>query len=154
MKKIRGVSRHYRKIEKRISTQHFHFDEESWYNHWHIHLDWKGITVASGKHRRSHIKKYLEIIDAIDQQARGTGIDFQTWICIDPELGSSDAIYIHTKNPYSEYPIQPSNMEWSNQIPELLQGLISTNEYVIGRTRHNDEFCYYLYKIGVGRPLK
>jgi hypothetical protein len=153
MKKFRGVRRHYRKIEKQIFNQELHFDDESWYNHWHIHLDWKGITDNSVKHRRSHIKKYLKILERIDHQSGGTGIDFQSWICIDPGLGSCDAIYVQTKNPHSEYPIQISDIEWDIEMPELLKGLIN-NEYVIGRTKYKSFFYYYVYKTGIGRPLK
>lgn len=154
MKKFRGIRRHYLKIDKLISNQKFHFDDESWYNHWHIHLDWKGITDESVKHRRSHIKKYLKILEHIDHQSRGYGIIFQSWIYIDPGFGSCDAIYMQTKNPYSEYPTKILDIEWDIEIPELLKGLIITEEYVIGRTKYNNSFYYYLYKIGVGRPLK
>lgn len=92
-------------------------------------------------------------MERIDHQSRGTGIDFQSWISIDPGLGSCDAIYIQTKNPHSEYPIQISNIEWDINVPELLKGLINT-EYVIGRTKHKSSFYYYVYKTGTGRPLK
>lgn len=154
MKKFRGIRRHYRKIEKLIAEQNFRFDEEIWYNRWYIHLDWSGITDESVKHRRSHIKKYLEILERIDHQSSGTGVDFQSWICIDPGLGTCDAIYLQTENPYSEYPVQISEIEWDIAIPELLKGLIHREEYVIGRTKYKHLFYYYVYKIGVGRPLK
>ena len=154
MKKFRGIRRHYRKIGKLISDQVFHFDDESWYNHWHLHLDWKGVTDESVKHRRSHIKYYLKIFERIENQSRGKGIDFQTWICIDPGFGSVDAIYIQTNNPHSEYPIQISEIEWDIEIPELLKGLINKEEYVIGSTKHKKSFYYYIFKIGLGKPLR
>ncbi|MGG4141490.1 hypothetical protein ABEW34_00015 [Paenibacillus algorifonticola] len=154
MKKFRGIRRHYRKIEKLIFSHQFHFEDESWYNHWHMHLDWKGLTDESIGHRKSHFKYYLNILDRIEEQSSGSRIDFQTWISINPEFGSDDAIYIHTKNPYSEFPVQLLEIEWDIEVPELLKELINSNEYVIGRAKHETSYSYYIYKIGIGIPLK
>lgn len=154
MKKIRGIRRHYRKIEKLISDLDFHFNEESWYNHWHIHLDWKGITDESIKHRRSHIKKYLEILQKIADQTRGSSVDFQCWISIDPGLGECDAIYIQTNNPHSEFPIKATNIEWNIDVPELMKGIVNINEYEIGRSKYENSYYYYIQKTGIGIPLK
>jgi hypothetical protein len=154
MKKFRGIRRHYRKIEKLIANHEFHFDDSLWYNHWHIHLDWKGITDESVKHRRSHIKNYLKILQRVLDQSIGSGVEFQCWICIDPGLGQCDAIYIQTKNPHSEFPIRIKDIEWDIEVPELLKGLINPEDYIIGRSMYENSYYYFFYKIGTGIPLK
>ncbi|MCD1260240.1 hypothetical protein B5M42_015620 [Paenibacillus athensensis] len=156
MKKFRGIRRYYRSLDNRIAHQKFHFDQDgsSWYNHWHIHLDWEGITETSVKHRRSHFKKYIDLLKKVDEQSRNSNVDFQCWIFLDANSGSCDAIYLHTKNPHSEFPLRTTGIQWGVMPPALIQDVIDAAEYEVGCQKEGDFYQYYIYKREVGLPLK
>ncbi|GGH27607.1 hypothetical protein [Paenibacillus segetis] len=90
--------------------------------------------ILSNKYfRRSHIKWYIRFLDKIEILTKDTSRPFQTWIILDSGFGSADAIYFHTENPHSEFPIKFDDFNWSTQENELLKGLIDLNKYDLGR---------------------
>lgn len=154
MKKFRGLRRRYKKIQSRLDNLVVNLNEESWYNFYHIHLDWKGITDYSTKNRRSHIKWYLAFLDKIEDLTRGQNKPFQTWIILDSGLASADAIYFHTENPHGEFPIKFDDYEWDIQANELLKDIIDLDKYNLGRCLYKDEFyTYCIQKKGLGISL-
>lgn len=57
--------------------------------------------------------------------ARSYSHPYQTWIYINKEDGSQDAIYFHTQNPHnSQFPLRFSDIKWGIEIPEFLKDLI------------------------------
>ncbi|MDQ6597996.1 hypothetical protein E2K98_28675 [Bacillus salipaludis] len=61
MKKFRGKKRYFHKIWRKVNSFHLELDNESWFNFYHIHLDWDGLGKGSVKIRREHIKAYFAI---------------------------------------------------------------------------------------------
>ena len=81
--------------------------------------------------------------------------DFQTWVFIDEGAPPCDALFIHTKNPCTDFPIKYMDLNWNEKLPYWMNGLINSDEYNIGKgIREEDGSVYYIiYKQGVGIPL-
>ncbi|GJM70087.1 hypothetical protein HMSSN036_23030 [Paenibacillus macerans] len=155
MKKYRGLRRRYKLIQRRLDDLVLYLEDDSWYNFYHIHLDWKGITDYSAKNRRSHIKWYLHFLDKIEILTKDKNKPFQTWIILDSGFGSADAIYFHTENPHGEFPIKFNDFEWDTQENELLKGLIDLDKYDLGRCLYKDGYySYCIQKKGLGISLR
>ncbi len=82
-KKTRDLKKQYRYIERQLKEFELDLSDNSWYNLWHTHLDWNGITNVSLKHRKNHILYYIRILDKIEKLTSDNKRDFQTWILID-----------------------------------------------------------------------
>ncbi|KGK84818.1 hypothetical protein [Clostridium sp. HMP27] len=150
-KRTRDLKKHYRSIERQLRNFNIDLCEKSWYQMWHNHLDWEGITTTSNKHRRIHVLYYLKFLDKIEMQAKENKRNFQTWIYLSGDDGIYDAIYFHTRNPYSEFPIRFENIDWDVEIPPILKDLIDLSRFKIGKlSGEEDEHSYIIQKIGLG----
>lgn len=154
-KKTRDLKKHYRRVERVFRDFKFELSEDSWYNLWHIHLDWDGITNVSDKHRRTHIQYYLKIMEKIEILTKEILIDFQTWIYLDKNEGYCDAIYFNTNNPHRDFPFRIDNIELITEIPKILDGLLDLSEYNIRKVKNKDEkvYAYTIQKKGLGLGL-
>ncbi|AKG36180.1 hypothetical protein [Paenibacillus durus] len=134
MKKTRGLKKHYRRIRKNLINIPLHLDDkESWYNMWHVHVEGKGISNISLKHRRSHIKELLNFLDGVEDHSRNSKLPFQTWIHIDAESGTCDSLYIHTPNPHTEYPyIIATKITKEMKVDPMFAGIIDEKNYENG----------------------
>ncbi|MEQ8154379.1 MAG: hypothetical protein ABRQ25_05785 [Clostridiaceae bacterium] len=151
-KKTRDLKKHYRNIEKELRDFDIDLSEDSWYRMWHIHLDWDGVTSISNKHRKIHIAYYLKIFEKIDLQTKGNIRNFQTWIYIDGDDGTCDAIYFHTENPEGDFPFWLDNIEWNIEIPPMLLDLLDLSKFNVGKIRSAKEnvYSYIIQKKGLG----
>lgn len=151
-KKTRDLKRHYRDVESSVKDFNVDLSEEAWYRMWHTHLDWSGVTSISDKHRKIHILYYLKIFDKIKDLTESSERKFQTWIYLDGNDGSNDAVYFHTENPDGDFPYWLDKIEWEIESPKLLIGLLDLSEYRIGMLRGKSEnvHSYIIQRKGLG----
>lgn len=155
MKKFRGRNRYYKTMEKRINVFVPHHEADSWYNLWHWHLDNRGRSAISVKERRNHLRYYIQILEIISNSRMSKTKEFQSWIFIDQECPSCDALFIHTDNPHSEFPQKFLDINWQVTLPDWMNGLINTLEFTIGKGKsiEGNSACYIIYKKNLGLPL-
>ncbi|WP_240421193.1 hypothetical protein [Paenibacillus periandrae] len=81
---------------------------------------------------------------------------FQTWIFVDLEYPTCDALFLHTENPNTEFPNKPEKIEWVEEIPDLLKEIIDLNKYDFGRFVDEDgkERSYLIAMKELGTPLR
>lgn len=121
MKKFRGQSRYYKNLEKEVNIyRNYIKEDDEWYNMWHTHIDFRGYSNYSIKHHRKHILFLIELFQNILESAKHFNDLYQTWILINIEDGSQDAVYFHTQNPYIEFPVKFPEICWGIKIPELI----------------------------------
>jgi len=151
-KKTRDLKRHYRYIERELKEFELDLSDSSWYNLWHIHLDWDGITNVSHTHRRNHILYYIRILEKIEKLTSKNKRDFQTWILLDGYRGYNDAIYFHSSNPHTEFPIKFNEVDWNVDTPLIIKNLIDLSEFNIGKFKVEEQnsYSYIIQKKGLG----
>lgn len=149
MKRFRGQKRYYRNLAR--SAAEFSVDPE-WYHFDHTHVDWQGHGNISAKHRRSHFRAMLQMLENATRQLDSFGKPYQCFLMICPDAGD-DALYIHTPNPHSAFPFRLDDADWDVPAPFFLQGLVDTERFRVGSV-HNEygRFCY-IVPWGKGTPL-
>lgn len=101
--KFRGKRRYFRNLYKRVST--YKVPSSSWFNLWHYHVDWYGRSVISGRSKRQHEEALRILLSNIERQMKERDISSQVWMHIDPVDSTNNAVFIHTPNPHTSFPI-------------------------------------------------
>jgi len=145
VKKFRGKKRYFRNLWRKVYTLNLELNEESWFDFWHIHLDFYGVGNKSLKVRREHIKAHLLLYDKLLKELESYQKPYQSWICIHQEDTGSDAVYIHTPNPNDDYfPHFVDDIDWNCIIPRSFKYLIENNKYNVGYWKSELNEVYYI----------
>lgn len=145
MKKFRGKKRYFRNLWRKIDTCNLRLDTESWFDFWHIHLDFFGVGNHSLKFRREHIKAHIILYNKLLKELETFEKPYQSWICIHEEDTGSDAVYIHTPHPNDNYfPHKVNKINWNCSMPYTFKDLINPNKYNVGYYKSETEEIYFI----------
>ncbi|WP_339147156.1 MULTISPECIES: hypothetical protein [unclassified Sutcliffiella] len=147
MKKFRGKKRYFNNIWKQVNSVQLDLNNESWFDFYHIHLDWYGVGNESVKIRREHIKAYLALYERLLNQLKECEGPYQTWISLDGEDSGQDAVFVHTPNPNDDnFPHKIDKLNWSCDIPITFSDLIDKEKFNIGHydSSFGDGHCYVI----------
>jgi hypothetical protein len=118
-KKPRGNRRYYRALEREALT--FAPDVAGWFNLSHWHTDWRGRGNRSWRGRQAHLTalftRFERLLQALSQRPEPA----QCWLLIDANDSANDALYLHTPNPHSAYPVEVRDVDWDAPVPIRLQ---------------------------------
>ncbi len=134
MKKQRGQRRYYKKLSDLsfIDNLDFSGGDNSWFDLYHIHIDFTGLGNKSWKSRKQHLDSLFLIAEKIEAKLSNYSTAFQYWIEISENDSCEDSIYIHTKNPNgTEFPVSigfDNKLESKNK---NLSDYLSKKDYVI-----------------------
>ena len=133
MKKFRGKKRYFKNMWKMVYSDQLELDIESWFDFYHIHLDWYGVGNENIKIRREHIKAYLALYEKVLNQLTGFEEPYQSWISLDGKDSGQDALFVHTPNPNDyNFPLRIDKLNWSCDIPATFLDLIDKEKFNIG----------------------
>lgn len=155
MKKFRGIRRYFRQMWAQIAETDYDTSAESWYAFSHTHLDFWGYGKASGKLRREYVKGHLALLDKAIEQFEQSDRPYQAWAHFNETYPEYDAVFIHTSNPYDEFPFKADAAE-TNELPALYRDLIDVTKYRIYETKTDDERIERIVNVqvkGKGLPL-
>ncbi|MBU8785510.1 MULTISPECIES: hypothetical protein [Bacillus] len=145
MKKLRGKKRYFRNLWEEVNSYDLKLDHESWFDFWHIHLDFFGFGNNSKKIRREHIKAHVALYNRLLQQLEAFDMPYQTWICIHEKDSFSDAVYVHTPNPNDDYfPHQIEELEWNCKLPNAFKDLIDLDQFDVAYYKSKYEEVYFI----------
>ena len=154
MKKFRGKKRYFRKLWRKVDLFNLEIDDKTWFDFWHIHLDFYGVGNQSLKVRKEHIKAQVMLYDKLLKELESIQLPYQSWICIHEEDTGSDAVYIHTPNPNFDYfPHLPPGLNWSCELPTSFRELIDQDKYNVGFYKSEYEETYFIQSKTHGIPL-
>jgi hypothetical protein len=164
MKKLtRDLKKHYRDVKRKVREFEINLSDDSWYNVAHWHLDMPGFSDINTKHRKNHFMYYKKLLDTIEIQTRGSSRNFQTYIFIDGEWGGYDAIFFHTKNPHSDFPMVFENIQFDIVIPAFINEIFDDTMYRVGKidvdyidedtNEHKSKTDYIIQKNGLGHII-
>ncbi len=156
LKKFRGKRRYFRDLARKIAleTCELNFDQDAWFDLWHNHLDLSGLGNHSLKIRRKHIEAHIAFYKNILERLEYYEKPYQSWVHIDDEDASTDAVFIHTSNPNEEnFPLKVENLHWNCTIPTVFQDLINTKEFIVGHYKNRSEGGYIIQSKTKGQRL-
>ena len=133
----------YLQKEQQLIAHQLDFSSDSWFDFWHVHLDFDGRGNDSRKIRAAHVRALLHLMDELDTALKTWGQPYQTWIELSRLDAASDAVFVQTNNPNDgNFPYTvPSLAESVGPLPDYLQS-IDLKDYQIRsyEQRDYDEF--------------
>lgn len=159
-KKRRGRRRRLRRALLEAESFKIGPTSESWWNLWHRHFDSWGHRCW--RYRLESIKgltlMFCTIAKAMDEFHK----PFQLWIKLSGRDPYEDAVYLHTPNPHSEFPVRITADWTDSRLLPLFQKMLANYELRIGHSRGFDEWadpprttsCFYIYSPQIGVPLQ
>lgn len=136
MKKFRGKQRYFRNLEKETHIKNYDldFDENSWFDFWHTHLDYYRYGNYSIKIRKQHLKGLFNLFHELKGVLKKIGKTYQMWIEISSNDASMDTLFIHSPNPNEDnfpYKKLTNLVDVRSEIPSYLTEIIDVENYKI-----------------------
>jgi hypothetical protein len=149
--KVRGLKNKAKRILKEAECYEVDIQPDSSFDYDHIHLDWDGIGDLGAQIRlqtiKAHLrvfKKYVDALSVIDKP-------YQLFMTCFIDDSGQDAVYIHSENPDSSFPIVFDDAEWNIPVFEsFLNSICPELNFISGR---NDD-CIIVFAENIGEPLK
>lgn len=145
MKKFRGKKRYFRNLWNEVHSCDLKLDNQSWFDFWHIHLDFFGIGENRLKIRREHIKAHIALYNNILKQLEGFERPYQSWICIHENDPMTDAVYVHTPNPNDDYfPHKNEELVWDCELPNTFKDIIDLDALDVAYYKSSYDEVYFI----------
>ena len=116
-----------------------------WCNWWHEHLDWQGRCRASRFERQRLIRLVLLVLNRAQRELAAQPVPFQLFAGIVPHDPGADAVFVHTPNPYSDFPLVFESYVFGATVPPRLLGLLDPERYLIGVTVSEGRESYLIF---------
>jgi len=125
----------------------------SHFDFWHLHYDFDGEGSDEFETRKKYLLEAFRIYDKLKNKLEKYPNEFQLWIGIDEIESGDDGVYIHTKNPNSDYfphVVKNEKIEIENfQLYEFLK----ESDFEIIHSRNDNTNYFFLYKNEIGKSL-
>ena len=108
MKKRRGLKKYYRKLHKQDVNRYWCealSDNEAWFNLAHEHFDWSGYGNRSWRENIEHVDMLFKHFSIMENRLKGIERPIQMFAVLHINDSEQDALYLHTPNPHTDYPI-------------------------------------------------
>lgn len=151
MKKLRGL---FRKVRGacRVDREYPECVHGDWSNLAHIHLDWKGYGDYSPEARKMFLAEYASRYRNCARYFKARGGRFQLWLMIHPHDSGADALYFHTENPHTDFPVVFPDFAWKKQRRHLFSDFLPELDMEEGHSEEGYAVAYYTP--GIGLPLR
>lgn len=103
-KKRRYLHRFKRKIMAEVESSRLDLSFNNWYNLWHHHLDWNGLGQESIKWRSFFSEQYYRLMAQYSEMSLNSELKMQIWLMFDLNDAGQDAVFVHSKNPHTDFP--------------------------------------------------
>ena len=128
----------------------------SFFDFWHLHVDFDGDGNQSWEVRKKYIDEQIELFKYIMIKLVKYPKPFQLWIGIDETDSSQDGIYIHTPNPNDDYfphQIDSKAEKTTKESSELLNYLYNTG-FALIESKNIESDYHFLFDESCGITLK
>ena len=117
-KRFRGKRRYFRRVDREARDFVVKTSPGDWWNLWHYHADWPGWGNLRWRYRRHHINALAIVFGKIAASAGDLPQPFQLWVSLEGGDSGGDAVYLHSPNPHSEFPVVLADVEWGVGLPD------------------------------------
>lgn len=128
LRKFRGKRRYFRRLHDEATAFRLDVTPESWWNHWHRHVDRRGWGNLAWRYRREHLRALAAIFRTVLAAAP---TPFQAWIYLNERDAGEDAVFLHSPNPHTPFPFKhdaehesPCASGYDDDIAETLRALL------------------------------
>lgn len=138
-----------------IDKLDFSGGQNSFFDFWHLHVDFDGDGNKDWETRKRFLDEQLELFDYIKTKLIDYPHPFQLWIGIDEDDSSQDGIYIHTPNPNSDYfPHYVDNDHKVDYKVKELKDYLDKSKLTVMKSTNFDSIYYFLFDEKFGVTLK
>lgn len=124
----------------------FEMEPDNWFDCAHTHVDWDGVGNRSAAARRPFLEALFITFERLQQQALRCPHPYQSWIYIQDDDSSQDAVYFHTKSPNADnFPVDFSFVDFDIECPGWLADFVPADRYKFGRPHYNGVSCIYVF---------
>ncbi|MGZ5818432.1 MAG: hypothetical protein ACXWJD_06760, partial [Burkholderiaceae bacterium] len=109
--------KYWRGVWKKARTLHVDITGENWCNYWHQHFDWDSRGKRSRFEHRKHIRPLMRAFARVCSELEKQDKPHQVFVGIYPSDPGSDALYVHTPNPHTEFPAQFEELKLITTLP-------------------------------------
>ena len=137
-----------------IDKLDFSGGQGSFFDFWHLHVDFDGEGNKDWKTREKFMEELLKAFEYLKTKLADYPHPFQLWIGVDEEDSSQDGVYIHTPNPNSDYfPHVVDNDETVMFKSGELREYIERIGLSVIKSRNLDSNYYFLFDNNIGTTL-
>lgn len=116
--------------------------DKKWCDYWHAHFDWESRGKRSRFEHRKHIRPLMFAFARAKNELANQLTPYQVFVCIYPSDPGLDALYVHTPNPQTEFPVAFEKYQFTDACPPLLMGLVDIERCKVGVSKYEGDTCY------------
>jgi hypothetical protein len=137
-----------------IDKLDFSGGQDSYFDFWHLHVDFDGDGNKDWKTRKKFMDEQLKAFEYLKTKLATYPHPFQLWIGVDEDDSSQDGVYIHTPNPNSDY--FPHIVENDDSVifqSKELKAYVERTGLTVIKSKNMDTNYYFLYDSNFGISL-
>lgn len=144
--------RHFRKVMRKANEFIVDTSPDDWYHHWHYHVDWGGHGNRGWRYRSKYTQALCIVYRKFADNLNNIQKPCQLFIFLDGSDAGQDAVYFHTPNPHSDFPMVVSSTRWG--IPEVEQVIGGFLPGIRLRAGETDEGSVFIYSPDIGVTIE
>jgi hypothetical protein len=134
-----------------IDKLDFSGGQRSFFDFWHIHVDFRGDGNKDWTTRKKFMDEQLKAFEYLKTRLADYPRPFQLWVGVDEDDSSQDGVYIHTPNPNSDYfPHVVDNDETVIFKSSELRAYIEGTGLTVVKSKNMDSNYYFLFDKNIG----
>jgi len=146
---LRGGRRYFRKLKLWPASVSRDLDPRVWHDLWHVHPDFHGWSLRSGKARHAHLEVLFEAFRMVLQRVARHSEPYQVFVSVNTDDSPGDALYFHTPNPNERnFPHTFDGYRWDIAPPPWLAKYIDRDRFEVGETHFEGEKRYVVVPRG------
>lgn len=132
------MARYWNQMEGRATRAIADVADSDWFDHWHVHPDWKG-RAERADNRPASVALAIKLLKAAEVVASLRGDPVQAWLAIGPSA-KEDAVYLHSSNGNgTPFPFAFDNVEWEVEVPSWLSlGNDERKTHTLGKASYEE----------------
>lgn len=122
---------------------------KKWCDNWHVHLDWVGRGRLSRFEHRLHLRPLMHAFARAKSELENQTKPYQVYVRIQPADPGSDALFVNTPNPHTQFPAPFEDCQFLDACPPLLMGLVNLERFKVGVSSHDGHTSYTIIPTGI-----
>jgi hypothetical protein len=136
--KLQSFQRNLARAVGKIVATPERFGSDNWFNLWHAHVDMHAHGRESPAHRQAELHALIRLHQKIRDEMASFRKPYQQFVLISQSDPGADAVYLHSKNPHTEFPTPLGNVNWKIRVPPWLSSHIDVSKHRVGRFRNRN----------------